>query len=122
VRSAQAGPAGVTLGLTDSDGRARELSADHVIAATGYRPDVARLQFLDAELRMNLRSVAHTPAVDKYYQSSIPGLYFMGPGVAPTFGPVMRFVYGADHAACTVAQRLAAGAGRRPAARVRAGR
>ena len=122
VRSAQAGPAGVTLGLTDSDGRVRELSADHVIAATGYRPDVARLQFLDAELRLNLRSVAHTPAVDKYYQSSIPELYFMGPGVAPTFGPVMRFVYGADHAACTVAQRLAAGAGRRPAARVRAGR
>jgi len=60
--------------------------------------------------------------VDKYYQSSIPELYFMGPGVAPTFGPVMRFVYGADHAARTVAQRLAAGAGRRPAARVRAGR
>ena len=39
------------------------------------------------------------PSWTSDYQSSVPGLYFVGPGVAPTFGPVMRFVYGADHAA-----------------------
>ena len=48
-----------------------------------------------------------TPAVDRDYQTSAPGLYVVGPGVAPTFGPVMRFVYGADHAARTVGRRLA---------------
>jgi FAD-dependent urate hydroxylase len=50
------------------------------------------------------------------YQSSVPGLYFMGPGVAPTFGPVMRFVYGADHAARAVAPALIATAWRRTVA------
>jgi FAD-dependent urate hydroxylase len=59
--------------------------------------------------------VARTPAVDRDYQTSAPGLYMVGPGVAPTFGPVMRFVYGTDHAARTVARRLSAPAGQRAA-------
>jgi thioredoxin reductase len=115
LRWANAEAEGVTLGLTDSSGHRRELSADHVIAATGYRPDVARLAFLSDELRAGLGLVAHTPVVGRDYQSSVPGLYFMGPGVAPTFGPVMRFVYGADHAARAIAPALIATAWRRGA-------
>jgi len=68
---------------------------------------------LDDGLRSGLRTVAGTPAVDRDYQTSAPGLYVVGPGVAPTFGPVMRFVYGADHAARTVGRRLAGTAARR---------
>ena len=59
------------------------------------------------------RTVAGTPVVGKDYQSSVPGLYFVGPAVAPTFGPVMRFVYGADHAARAMAPALTATAWRR---------
>jgi Pyridine nucleotide-disulphide oxidoreductase len=110
---AASGPDGVRLGVADGAGRRTELAADHVIAATGYRPDVARLSFLDPGLRARLRTVAHTPVLDRDYQSSVPGLYLVGPGVAPTFGPVMRFVYGTDHAARTVARRLCAAAGQR---------
>ena len=95
------------------------MAADHVIAATGYRPDLGRLTFLDEELRARVQTVARTPAVDRDYQTSSPGLYVVGPGVAPTFGPVMRFVYGADHAARTVGRRLSGTAARRP--RVTAG-
>jgi FAD-dependent urate hydroxylase len=84
-----------------------ELTADHIIAATGYRADVDRLAFLSDLLRPDLRTLADTPVVDRDYQSAVPGLYFIGPVVAPTFGPVMRFVYGADHAARTVARALA---------------
>jgi FAD-dependent urate hydroxylase len=58
-------------------------------------------------VRPGLRTLADTPVVDRDYESSVPGLYFIGPVVAPTFGPVMRFVYGADHAARTVARALA---------------
>ncbi len=57
--------------------------------------------------------MARTPALDRDYQTSVPGLYAVGPGVAPTFGPVMRFVYGTDHAARTVARRLSVAAGQR---------
>jgi hypothetical protein len=88
------------------------MTADHIIAATGYRADVSRLAFLGDLLRPALRTLAGTPIVDRNYQSAVPGLYFIGPLVAPTFGPVMRFVYGADHAARTVTRALAATADR----------
>jgi thioredoxin reductase len=103
---AEAGPAGVSLTFTTAPGEAVELTADHVIAATGYRSDLQRLGFLDERLRARLRTVGGTPAVHGDYQSSILGLYVIGPAVAPSFGPVMRFVFGSDHAARTVARSL----------------
>jgi len=122
LAGAAAGPDGVQLAVTDGAGRRTELAADHVIAATGYRPDLSRLSFLDPRLRAGLRTVARTPALDRDYQTSAHGLYMIGPGVAPTFGPVMRFVYGTDHAARTVARRLSATAGQGAAAAVGASR
>jgi cation diffusion facilitator CzcD-associated flavoprotein CzcO len=101
---------GIRLGLTAADGTLRELDADHIIAATGYRPDLSRLSFLDDQLRARVRTVDGSPAVDAHYQSAAPGLYVIGPAVAPTMGPVMRFVYGSDHAATTVARQLAGSA------------
>jgi FAD-dependent urate hydroxylase len=98
---------GVHLGLVTGSGERSELAADHVIAATGYRPDILRMSFLDQSLASRLRTVANSPAVGRDYESSVPGLFVVGPAVAPTFGPVMRFVYGADHAAGTVGRRLA---------------
>jgi len=106
----------VRLGLASLGGEHRELTADHIISATGYRQDIGRLAFLSDGLRAALKTVAGTPAVGGGYQSSLPGLYFAGPLVAPTMGPVMRFVFGADHAARTMTARLASSAGRRPAA------
>jgi FAD-dependent urate hydroxylase len=107
---AKAEGSGVTLGLAGEDGAVRELAADHVIAATGYRPDLRRLTFLADELQQQLHTLAGTAAVDGAYESSVPGLYFVGPVVAPSFGPVMRFVYGSEHAARTVSRRLTASA------------
>lgn len=106
VQSARADGAGCTLRVSGPAGE-REVSVDHCIAATGFRPDLSRLGFLDEPLRRRLRTVAGAPAVDAHYQASVPGLWFVGPAVAATFGPVMRFVYGADHAARTVAGALA---------------
>ena len=95
------------LSLSRRDGTSTELSADHVIAATGYRPDISRLSFLDSGLAGQLATVDDSIAVDRSYQSSVPGLYVIGPAVAPTIGPVMRFVYGSEHASTTVARQLA---------------
>jgi cation diffusion facilitator CzcD-associated flavoprotein CzcO len=122
VRSASAYDGGVRLGLTGPGGTSRQLSADHVIAATGYQTDPARLPFLGDELRGGLRTMAGSPVVGPDYQSSVPGLYFIGPAVAPTFGPVMRFVFGTWHAAPTVARQFAGSAASRSAAPVAAGR
>jgi thioredoxin reductase len=89
-------------------GEEAEFSADHVISATGYSPDLRRLPFLEARLRPELTTVDRTPRVGRDFQSSIPGLFFVGAVVAPTFGPVMRFVCGADFAVRRIASRLAA--------------
>jgi FAD-dependent urate hydroxylase len=97
----------VRLGLHTRDGSARELVTDHVIAATGYRPDLNRLSFLDGDLAAQLPTVDGSVRVGHDYQSASPGLYLIGPAVAPTMGPVMRFVYGSDHAATTVGRALA---------------
>jgi hypothetical protein len=106
VRWAKESKGGVALGLEDRSGTPVELAADHVLAATGYRGDVKRLGFLSDTLQRRIRTTADTPWVDGSYQSSVPDLYFIGPAVAPTFGPVMRFVYGSDHAARTVSRRF----------------
>lgn len=111
VQSAAARPGGgVRLGLVTRDGTRSELIADHVISATGYKPDLTRLQFLGSQLRSALTTVDGTIAVGRDYQSAAPGLYVTGPAVAPTMGPVMRFVYGSDHAAHTIARALAGSA------------
>ncbi|HXB48391.1 MAG TPA: FAD-dependent oxidoreductase [Streptosporangiaceae bacterium] len=110
---------GVTVALVSRDGERSEVRADCVIAATGYRPGLQRLAFLDDALRARIRTVAGTAAVDAAYQTSVDGLYVIGPAVAPVFGPVMRFVYGTAHAARTVSRHLAATAGSTTAAPAR---
>jgi FAD-dependent urate hydroxylase len=113
VQWVKADGANVIVGLEESDGTSKEITTDHIMAATGYRTNLERLGFLGPVLRPRLELCAGTPVVDSGYQSSVPGLYFIGPAVAPTFGPVMRFVFGSAHAAHTVAGRLGARDGRR---------
>jgi hypothetical protein len=112
----------VRLGVVAPGGASRELEADHVIAATGYRTDLSRPQFLPEAIRSRLRTVAGSPVVGRDYQSTVAGLYFAGPAVAPTFGPVMRFVFGSRHAAPTVARQLTGGSGRKSQPVLAAGR
>ncbi len=107
LTAAQPDGAGVRLTFAQPDGTTAELTADHVIAATGYRADLQRLTFLDDTLRSGLRTVAGTPEVDRNFESSAPGLFFTGPSALVTFGPLMRFVCGADYAARTLASQLA---------------
>lgn len=89
------------------DGAARSFSADHVIAATGYRVDLRRIPVLSDELRAALRTVEHTPILSARYESSVPGLYFIGPASANAFGPAMRFAFGARTTAPWVARAVA---------------
>ena len=81
----------VHLQVSSDDGTARELSAEHVICATGYKPDLRRLAFLNDALRAQIKSVEHTPIVSTQFESSVPGLYFIGVTAANNFGPLLRF-------------------------------
>lgn len=83
------------LATEGSDGPAT-LEVDHVVAATGYRPDLRRLDFLDSELRSRIRTVENTPVLSRSFESSVPGLRFVGLTAANAFGPMLRFACGAE--------------------------
>jgi thioredoxin reductase len=102
----------VRLILSAEDGDSRELVTEHVIAATGYKVDIDRLQFLSPEIRTKLKTVNRTPVLSSSFESSIPGLYFAGVSAANNFGPVMRFAFGAGFAARTLTHALAKSAER----------
>jgi thioredoxin reductase len=97
----------VHLHLRDEHGTAHELQADHVVAATGYKVDLNRLEFLNPALRSQIECVSGSPSLSSHFESSVPGLYFAGLASANAFGPVMRFAFGAGFAARTLTRAVA---------------
>ena len=97
----------VRLAIRQSDGQEKQIEVDHVIAATGYRPDVSRLKFMDAGLRSRISTVVNAPMLNRTFESSVPNLFFVGAAGANSFGPLLRFAFGANFAATRVAARLA---------------
>jgi hypothetical protein len=95
----------VRLYLSGPDG-SEELLVDHAIAATGYRADLRRVPFIPSELRSAIASTAETPILSSRFESSVPGLFFVGALSANTFGPLTRFAFGAGFAAERVAEQL----------------
>jgi hypothetical protein len=55
--------------------------------------------------------------LNKYFESSVPGLHFVGYLSAASFGPAMRFVYGCDFAARRIVARLLPDEAARPGGR-----
>jgi cation diffusion facilitator CzcD-associated flavoprotein CzcO len=101
-------PAGGKLRIRLSDGSTRE--ADHVLLGTGYRVDVTRYPFLPPELSHHLSLVNGFPKLTSGFESSIPGLHFLGAPSSWNYGPVMYFVCGTDFAARRLARYIAASA------------
>jgi thioredoxin reductase len=89
------------------DGQVETRSFDHVIAATGYRVDVTRMAVLSREVREALRLTGQSPLLSAHFESSVPGLYFAGVASANTFGPMMRFAFGARFTAQRLSGHLA---------------
>jgi thioredoxin reductase len=88
----------VHLNLRARDGSESEVEADHLIAATGYKVALERLEFLSADIRSQIKVVKGSPILASNFESSVSGLYFVGIAAANSFGPVMRFAYGAGFA------------------------
>jgi len=97
----------VQLRLRGENGEIREITADHVIAATGYRVGLERLEFLRTEVRDQITTVDGSPELSSSFESSVHGLYFVGVAAANSFGPLMRFAYGATFAARRLTRRMA---------------
>ncbi|MGC5166861.1 NAD(P)-binding domain-containing protein [Luteimicrobium sp. DT211] len=102
------------LQLKSHHGDDTQKRVDHVIAATGYRADLDRLPFLADDLRAVTRRVGTMPELSRYFESSVPGLYYVGNAAAGSFGPLMRFMVGAEFAAPRVASHVSRAVGRAP--------
>jgi cation diffusion facilitator CzcD-associated flavoprotein CzcO len=84
-----------------------EILADYVVAGTGYDFDVDRIEFLDRQLVQQIQRWDKAPRLSRHFESSISGLYFVGPISAPSFGPLVRFVAGSAFTVRVVAGHLA---------------
>lgn len=111
LESAEVRDGRVHLHVRALDGSKRQISAEHVIAATGFKVDLDRLRFLSGEIRSKINQVENTPVLSSKFESSVPGLYFVGIAAANSFGPLMRFAYGADFAARRVTSAVATAVG-----------
>ena len=105
----------VHLRLRAEDGSEREIVTEHIIAATGYKVDLERLRFFSGEIRSKVKAIHGAPVLSSNFESSIPGLYFAGVAAANSFGPVMRFAFGAGFAARTLTRALAKSVSRKRA-------
>ncbi len=108
IERASAQDGQVRLVLRSQDGDTREIVTDHVVAATGYYPDISSADFLSRGVRSAIRTHAGMPMVSAGFESSVPGLYLVGLLAVNSFGPLMRFIVGAEFAAPRVAREIAA--------------
>lgn len=83
------------------------LEADHVLLATGYQADVRRLTMLEPALLAGIQTYAGAPLLNGRFESSVPGLYFLGFSSLLSFGPLYRFIAGAPATATRVASAVA---------------
>ena len=107
IERAQASGDRAILWLKSGTGEERPIETEHVIAATGYRADIRRLPFLSKAIVSQLKLFQNVPALSSHFESSIPGLFFVGPAAVESFGPLLRFACGAKFTADRLSTHLA---------------
>jgi FAD-dependent urate hydroxylase len=93
------GNGAITAQLTDGT----SIEADHLLLATGYKPDMTRVPYLPP-----LELADGFPVLDPDFQTSIPGLYIAGFPSTRDFGPFFGFVAGATTTAHLIGEALGA--------------
>ncbi len=78
-----------------NDGSENTVEAEHVISATGYKIDMRRLEFLSPGILARMAMADASPVLSPHFETSVPGLFVVGTAAANSFGPLLRFAYGA---------------------------
>jgi hypothetical protein len=97
----------VLLRVTDKRGEAHTVECDHVVAATGFRADLSRVPFMTPGLLSRIVTTGSAPKLSGGFETTCRGLHVIGPASANSFGPLMRFMTGAEYAAPVLAKHLA---------------
>lgn len=93
---------------TDPFNAVKTVVTGHLIAGTGYKVDLRKLGFLPDTLRSHIKQTANAPVLSTHFETSVPGLYVVGPASMNSFGPLVRFVHGARYSARRIAPHLTA--------------
>jgi FAD-dependent urate hydroxylase len=104
VRSVDSRPDDLVLGL--SDGTSREV--DVCIVACGFAFSRDGLAVLAPDVRARVEIRDGWPVLDRAFRTTVPLLSLVGFPAEGRFGPLSRFVEGAEFAARRVAESLAA--------------
>ena len=83
------------------------VETDAVVTGTGFKADIDRLTMLD-NLRSQVVRENGATKLSGTFETSVPNLHILGILAAPSFGPVMRFMFGAKYAAPVVSRAIAA--------------
>jgi FAD-dependent urate hydroxylase len=86
-----------------SDGE--RVLVDHVLLATGYRPNLANVGYLEPLLD-RIETADGFPVLDEHFQTSVPGLFMPGFVATRDFGPFFGFVRGCPAAATLIVAGL----------------
>jgi FAD-dependent urate hydroxylase len=81
------------------------LTVDHVVLATGYRPDLSNVGYLPPLLD-RIDTNDGFPALDEHFQTSVPGLFMPGFVATRDFGPFFGFVRGCPAASTLIGDAL----------------
>jgi thioredoxin reductase len=81
------------------------LSVDHVLLATGYKPNLARIAYL-RPLLDRIETADGFPVLDEHFQTSVQGLFMPGFVATRSFGPFFGFVRGCPAAATLITAAL----------------
>jgi len=82
---------------------------DHVMLGTGYRIDISRLGLFSPEMLHAIRQIDGSPRLRGGFESSVPGLHFVGANAVKSYGPLMRFIAGSGYAARQLTRVIAGG-------------
>ena len=69
------------------DGREDVVVCDHVIAATGYEPDMRKVPFLAPELVERISPRQNVTLLSETFETGVKGLYAVGLSAMHNFGP-----------------------------------
>jgi FAD-dependent urate hydroxylase len=97
----------LSLRIAERGEAERDFVTDHVVSGTGYVIDIDKLPFLDGTLAGGLARTGGSPRLSRHFESSVEGLYFVGPVSAASFGPLFRFIAGAPYTTRVVARHVA---------------
>jgi cation diffusion facilitator CzcD-associated flavoprotein CzcO len=81
------------------------LVVDHIVLATGYKPDMNKVPYLSGVVE-DMELADGFPVLDDYFQTSLPGLFVTGFPATRDFGPFFGFVRGCVPAAILTVEGL----------------